>query len=200
MDIENIKKAVKESIVQNFMESTKTVRMTDGPGKDSQRPKSWSKGIKSGSHKRKMREQGKRDAQQINEEGHDEERDAVAMGYGSAAAARRDNGVILQNRLNEHKKSQDNKIKKQKQNADLGLQQTFFHFYKSTAWKNLQRKQIQTECQHTRSHIQTQPHFIKILLRHTQQVYKTIKKIITEKLVELASTETQSPMHNKEWI
>ena len=91
MDMENIKKVVKESILQNFMEAAKTVRMTDGPGKNSQRPKSWSKGIKSGSDKRKMREQGKRDAQQINEEGHDEERDAVAMGYGSAAAARRDN-------------------------------------------------------------------------------------------------------------
>ena len=68
MDIENIKKAVKESIVQNFMESTKTVRMTDGPGKNSQRPKSWSKGIKSGSHKRKMREQGKRDASEMHEQ------------------------------------------------------------------------------------------------------------------------------------
>ena len=87
MDMENIKKVVKESIVQNFMEAAKFAPR----GAEKQRPKSWSKGTKSGSDKRKMREEGKRDAQQINEEGHDEERDAVAMGYGSAAAARRDN-------------------------------------------------------------------------------------------------------------
>jgi hypothetical protein len=86
MYMKNIKKVVKENIVQNFMEAAKFARR----GAEKQRPKSWSKGTKSGSDKRKMREQGKRDAQQINEEGHDEERDAVAMGYGSAAGARRD--------------------------------------------------------------------------------------------------------------
>ena len=65
MDMENIKKAVKQSIVQNFMAEAK---MKDGPGKTSQRPKSWDKGTKSGSEKRKMREQGKREAREINED------------------------------------------------------------------------------------------------------------------------------------
>ena len=56
MDMENIKKAVKESIVQNFMEAAKFAPR----GAEKQRPKSWSKGTKSGSDKRKMREEGKR--------------------------------------------------------------------------------------------------------------------------------------------
>lgn len=64
MDIENIKKTVKESIVQNFMEAAKFARR----GAEKQRPKSWSKGIKSGSDKRKMREQGKRDASEMHEQ------------------------------------------------------------------------------------------------------------------------------------
>lgn len=64
MDMENIKKAVKQSIVQNFMAEAK---MKDGPGKTSQRPKSWDKGTKSGSEKRKMREQGKREARELHE-------------------------------------------------------------------------------------------------------------------------------------
>lgn len=64
MDMENIKKVVKESIVQNFMEAAKFARR----GAEKQRPKSWSKGIKSGSDKRKMREQGKRDASDMNEQ------------------------------------------------------------------------------------------------------------------------------------
>lgn len=64
MDIENIKKAVKESIVQNFMEAAKFARR----GAEKQRPKSWSKGTKSGSDKRKMREQGKRDASEMHEQ------------------------------------------------------------------------------------------------------------------------------------
>jgi len=58
MDMENIKKAVKESIVQNFMEAAKFAPR----GAEKQRPKSWSKGTKSGSDKRKMREQGKRES------------------------------------------------------------------------------------------------------------------------------------------
>ena len=56
--MENIKKAVKESIVQNFMEAAKFAPR----GAEKQRPKSWSKGTKSGSDKRKMREQGKRES------------------------------------------------------------------------------------------------------------------------------------------
>lgn len=63
MDMENIKKAVKESILQNFMEAAKFARR----GAEKQRPKSWSKGTKSGSDKRKMREEGKREAGQMNE-------------------------------------------------------------------------------------------------------------------------------------
>ena len=56
--MENIKKAVKESIIQNFMEAAKFAPR----GAEKQRPKSWSKGTKSGSDKRKMREQGKRES------------------------------------------------------------------------------------------------------------------------------------------
>jgi hypothetical protein len=63
MDMENIKKAVKESVLQNFMEAAKFARR----GAEKQRPKSWSKGTKSGSDKRKMREEGKRDARDMNE-------------------------------------------------------------------------------------------------------------------------------------
>lgn len=66
MDMENIKKAVKESIVQNFMEAAKFAPR----GAEKQRPKSWSKGTKSGSDKRKMREEGKRqsDPREVYEE------------------------------------------------------------------------------------------------------------------------------------
>jgi len=63
MDMENIKKAVKESVLQNFMEAAKFARR----GAEKQRPESWSKGTKSGSDKRKMREEGKREAGQMNE-------------------------------------------------------------------------------------------------------------------------------------
>ena len=61
--MENIKKTVKESVLQNFMEAAKFARR----GAEKQRPKSWSKGTKSGSDKRKMREEGKREAGQMNE-------------------------------------------------------------------------------------------------------------------------------------
>jgi len=66
MDMENIKKAVKESVLQNFMEAAKFARR----GAEKQRPKSWSKGTKSGSDKRKMREEGKRqsDPREVYEE------------------------------------------------------------------------------------------------------------------------------------
>jgi len=63
MDMENIKKAVKESVLQNFMEAAKFARR----GAEKQRPKSWSKGTKSGSDKRKMREEGKQQARNMNE-------------------------------------------------------------------------------------------------------------------------------------
>lgn len=64
MDMENIKKAVKQSIVQNFMEAAKHTPR----GASHQRPKSWDKGTKSGSEKRKMREEGKREAREMNED------------------------------------------------------------------------------------------------------------------------------------
>lgn len=64
MDMENIKKAVKQSIVQNFMAEAKHTPR----GASHQRPKSWDKGTKSGSEKRKMREQGKREAREMNED------------------------------------------------------------------------------------------------------------------------------------
>jgi len=63
MDMENIKKAVKESILQNFMEAAKFAPR----GAEKQRPKSWSKGTKSGSDKRKMREEGKQQVRDMNE-------------------------------------------------------------------------------------------------------------------------------------
>jgi hypothetical protein len=63
MDIENIKKVVKENIIQNFMEAAKFARR----GAEKQRPKSWSKGTKSGSDKRKMREEGKQQVRDMNE-------------------------------------------------------------------------------------------------------------------------------------
>ena len=87
MDMENIKNTVKESIIQNFMEAAKFAPR----GAQKQRPKSWDKGTKSGSEKRKMREQGKREAREINEEQYDRERDARAMGYLSAAHADAEN-------------------------------------------------------------------------------------------------------------
>ena len=46
------------------MEAAKFARR----GAEKQRPKSWSKGTKSGSDKRKMREEGKRDAREMNEQ------------------------------------------------------------------------------------------------------------------------------------
>jgi len=64
MDLENIKNSTKDAIIQNFMENVKHARR----GASHQRPKSWSKGTKSGSDKRKMREEGKRDAREMNEE------------------------------------------------------------------------------------------------------------------------------------
>ena len=63
---ETVKLAVKESIIHNFMENAKPEFARRGAEK--QRPKSWDKGTKSGSEKRKMREQGKREAREMNEE------------------------------------------------------------------------------------------------------------------------------------
>ena len=61
--MKNIKNTIKENIVQNFMEAAKFARR----GVEKQRPKSWSKGTKSGSDKRKMREEGKHQAREMNE-------------------------------------------------------------------------------------------------------------------------------------
>jgi hypothetical protein len=63
--INEIKQNTKLNILNNFMENAKPEFTPRGPSK--QRPKSWNRGTKSGSEKRKMREQGKREARDINE-------------------------------------------------------------------------------------------------------------------------------------
>jgi len=60
---EEVQQLTKDNIVTNILES----KMKDGPGKTSQRPKSWNKGTKSGSEKRKMREEGKREVRDMSE-------------------------------------------------------------------------------------------------------------------------------------
>ena len=64
--LQEVKKTIKDNIVQNFLENAKPEFARRGSGH--QRPKSWGKGIKSGSEKRKMREQGKREAREMNED------------------------------------------------------------------------------------------------------------------------------------
>ena len=59
------KKLIKENIIGNFMENAKPEFTRRGAEK--QRPKSWNKGTKSGSEKRKMREQGKQESRDIHE-------------------------------------------------------------------------------------------------------------------------------------
>jgi hypothetical protein len=63
MDLENIKNSTKQSIIQNFMENVKHAPR----GASHQRQKSWSKGTKSGSDKKKMRREGKDAAREMNE-------------------------------------------------------------------------------------------------------------------------------------
>jgi hypothetical protein len=63
MNLENIKESTKDGIIQSFMENAKFARR----GASHQRPKSWSKGTKSGSSKRKTREEGKREAKEMQE-------------------------------------------------------------------------------------------------------------------------------------
>jgi len=87
MNLENIKESTKDGIIQSFMENAKFARR----GASHQRPKSWSKGTKSGSSKRKMREEGKREAKQMNEEASDAEKDARLSGYKNAREAEADN-------------------------------------------------------------------------------------------------------------
>lgn len=65
MDLENIKNSTKQSIIKNFMENVKHAPR----GASHQRPKSWSKGTKSGSDKKKMRREGKHAAREMNEAG-----------------------------------------------------------------------------------------------------------------------------------
>jgi hypothetical protein len=60
---EYVQYKTKTNIITNFMENAKFARR----GPERQRPKSWSKGTKSGSDKRKMREQGKREAREVHE-------------------------------------------------------------------------------------------------------------------------------------
>jgi hypothetical protein len=56
-EISDVKKAVKENIIFNFMENAKPEFARRG-GNTRQRPKSWSKGTKSGSEKKKSRREG----------------------------------------------------------------------------------------------------------------------------------------------
>jgi len=65
-EIDMIKETVKENIIFNFMENAKPEFARRGT-QQKQRPKSWSKGTKSGSDKRKMREEGKREARNLQE-------------------------------------------------------------------------------------------------------------------------------------
>jgi hypothetical protein len=55
-NLNKIKQLIKENIIFNFMENAKFAAR----GAQHQRPKSWSKGTKSGSDKKKMRREGKR--------------------------------------------------------------------------------------------------------------------------------------------
>lgn len=64
-EMDEIKYSVKENILSNFMENVKPEFTRRGASH--QRPKSWSKGTKSGSKKRKMREEGKREAKEVYE-------------------------------------------------------------------------------------------------------------------------------------
>jgi len=61
-EMDEFKSLIKENIVFNFLENAKPEFARRGAGR--QRPKSWNKGTKSGSEKRKMREQGKRESDQ----------------------------------------------------------------------------------------------------------------------------------------
>lgn len=65
IEMNEIKQTIKENIILSFMENAKPEFAPRGAGR--QRPKSWSKGTKSGSDKRKMREEGKRQAREMNE-------------------------------------------------------------------------------------------------------------------------------------
>jgi hypothetical protein len=64
-EMKQVKEEIKVNILNNFMENAKPEFARRGAEK--QRPKSWSKGTKSGSDKRKMREEGKRDARDMQE-------------------------------------------------------------------------------------------------------------------------------------
>ena len=117
MDLENIKESTKNSIIQNFMENVKHARC----GASHQRPKSWSKGTKSGSDKRKMREEGKRDAREMNEEAYDAEKDARLSGYRNAREARADNWGMPRN-PNGNFSGQDREIARMNANSKWAMQ------------------------------------------------------------------------------
>lgn len=61
----NVKEITRENILFNFMENAKPEFARRGAEK--QRPKSWNKGTKSGSEKKKMRRQGKEETRQMDE-------------------------------------------------------------------------------------------------------------------------------------
>ena len=62
---EHVKHTIKSNVIQNFFENAKPEFARRGSGH--QRPKSWNKGTKSGSEKKKSRREGKREAAQLNE-------------------------------------------------------------------------------------------------------------------------------------
>lgn len=69
--LQDIKAVTKTNIVSSILEAKGPIlkaKLADGPGKKSQRPKSWNKGTKAGSEKRKSREEGKREASGLYEE------------------------------------------------------------------------------------------------------------------------------------
>ena len=65
---EQLKQMIKQKIVSTIMEGKKSEKPVHLPrGASKQRPKSWNKGVKSGSEEKKEREEGKKEAAQLDE-------------------------------------------------------------------------------------------------------------------------------------
>lgn len=79
MNIQKIKEIIKESIIYKFLENTKF----NPRGPEKQRPKSWNKGVKSGSERKKSRREGKAASKEMNEGsgGMYDDDDKVSDGY-----------------------------------------------------------------------------------------------------------------------
>lgn len=87
---EELQQLTRESIISNLFEGKGKSQFAKREGNQSQRPKSWDKGTKSGSERRKMREEGKREAREINEE----EQKEWPFGWGTDAANKHNSLVI----------------------------------------------------------------------------------------------------------